>query len=107
MYAQTEIERQCRESIEVARLKWLVPLAGDDDEIVHLGYSRKELLVAFTPVCDQANWKKPIAGEIDLADVQVTVAAIAFYTGSLASVQLLNTGRCRISAAGYYLTCGP
>jgi hypothetical protein len=83
-----------------------VLIHGDDDEIVHFGFTRQQLKTAFAQVCDMANWKNPIASVIDLANVQVTMAAISFYTASLASVELLPDGRCSVKAAGYYAACG-
>lgn len=100
MRTQTLIERQCVEDLTVARL------AINEDEPIHFGYSRNQLKEAFDRVANRDNWKSPIDNIVALADVQVTMAAISFYTGSLPAVTLLPDGLCAVQAIGYYLAVG-
>lgn len=74
-------------------------------------YSREELLDAFNMVCNKANWKMPIHGEmIDKRDIDITREAIIFFTGSVPTfTQPFNNGfesQVIVKAAGYYAVCG-
>ena len=94
-------------------------------EEVYRGFTREELKAAFERVEPAGNWKLEIDATIRVglaglaASSKLLKAAVAFYTGSVATVALISDsshwtrGRpetesvlIRVTAAGYYRTIG-
>lgn len=72
-------------------------------------FTRQRLLDLFSVVANPDNWKVEIDATIDLAreDVEALKQAIVFFTGSEATIEYLGNGlEARVTAAGYYQTCG-
>ena len=68
----------------------------------YTNYTRSELRAAFEKVEDKSDWKNPIDATIDVAELDVTVNAIRFFTGTESNWQLIpNTSQVRIRAIGY------
>lgn len=76
--------------------------------------TRGDLTIAFNAVADKANWKMPIDARVDLDayTLAMVAEAVTFFTGSVAKFERLTgstTGgiaKYRVTAAGYYATCG-
>lgn len=76
------------------------------DRETHRGYVVRDLDRAFDLVAPSP-WKGPIDAEISAEAREITAAAIAFHTGSIATFAPLPNGRLRVTAAGYYAAIGP
>lgn len=80
------------------------------------GITRKEITAAFNLVAPRDNWKRPIDAtiEADLITIDVVREAVVFFTGSVAKVECVQPAalrvegpsKYRVTAAGYYATCG-
>ncbi len=73
--------------------------------------TRKQLMDAFNRVARQDNWKMPIDTTITLEplDREVVREAVIFFTGSVPKFEYAGCCgdlTCRVTAAGYYRTCG-
>lgn len=78
----------------------------NDDQPIHLGYSRNQLKDAFNKVQNTDNWKNPISALIKTEDVSIIDAAIGFYAGGGAVYKNCGGGFTRVMAPGYYATIG-
>jgi hypothetical protein len=56
------------------------------NDVVYDGWTRRELKNAFDKVCDPGDWKAPIHARVMRKDIDVTLAAIAFFTGTSGGV---------------------
>jgi hypothetical protein len=54
---------------------------------VYDGWTRKQLKDAFDKVCDPKDWKAPIYARVMRKNIDVTLAAIAFFTGTSGGVR--------------------
>jgi len=63
-------------------------------------FNEAELKAAFDAVKGH-DWKGPIVANIDVADLEVTLAAITFYTATDAKVYPSHGDTCIVEAAGY------
>lgn len=76
------------------------------------GVTRRELTAAFNRVAPRDNWKLPIDVTIDTTPEErlMIAEAITFFTGSVAKFEprgeLAPLSPFRITAPGYYATCG-
>lgn len=64
-----------------------------------------EMRAAFDKVCDKRDWKNPIRAVIADEAIEVTVAAIEFFTASKAKVTAMlgfGEGMSYLIAEGYY-----
>lgn len=78
-------------------------------EKVFGGYTKNELEEAFNKVRDPKDWKNPIFKRVWLPKLSVTLAAIIFFTGTVAKVQRFS-GRddATVTSEGYREgPCGP
>ncbi len=72
----------------------------------HGPFSVYEMDVAFTRVQDKDHWKNPVNAVVEADEVEVTRAAVAFYTGSEAHFEAREDGRVNVWAEGYYNAVG-
>lgn len=73
--------------------------------------TRRELTAAFNRVAPRTNWKRAIDTTIPLEplDREVVREAVIFFTGSVPKFEYAGCCgnlTCRVTAAGYYATCG-
>lgn len=71
-----------------------------------MNYTREQLLEAFTKVENKSNWKLPIDAVIQEEDMVVTSEAIIYFAGCKPTFELINGGRIRCKAVGYYEAVG-
>ena len=81
------------------------------DAVMVDGYTRRQLKRAFDAVCDPADWKAPISKAVLINDIEITLAAIRYFTGT-SPVAGVRKGRLYVDAIveskGYRLgPCGP
>jgi len=82
--------------------------ANKDSYTSYGGFEITDLKAAFDKVANPENWKLPIRDAVvRCEDVNITVVAIAFYTGSAARVTRIHgSDKCTINADGYYIAVG-
>lgn len=70
--------------------------------------TRGELSEAFSRVQDKKNWKNPISAVVALTDYEraLTEEAISFFAGSPSFFQIVDGGKYRVTAPGYYASVG-
>jgi hypothetical protein len=84
-----------------------------DEEVVFMGYTRKELKRAFEEVQNRENWKLPIDTVMiasvnptdDVPVISKVTAAVQFYTASTPTF-VREGAHWRVRAAGYYEAVG-
>ena len=74
-----------------------------EQEEVFRGFTLKELHDAFDKVKDPKDWKNPIRHTIDLSEINVTAAAIEFFTATDSTCQSSKDRKVVIEAPGYYI----
>lgn len=67
---------------KIAGEKILNALTSEDGQIVHKGFTREQLDQAFDLVCNPDDWKDVIDAHVSEGMVEVTVAAIEFFTAT-------------------------
>ncbi len=73
-----------------------------EEDAVFRGFSRPKLVEAFGKVSNPADWKAPIEIEILTMDVNITVAAIEFFTATPAEVlPAVRMGYSFVKSIGY------
>ena len=91
---QLEAEERAWEHTETDRSPW-----GE--------FTIATLRAAFDAVAPKGNWKDSIHATVRVADLSVTCAAIAFFTGSKPVIcNSMHAGWVNVTAAGYYAACG-
>lgn len=68
-------------------------------EKVYKGFTEKELRNAFDKVKDPTDWRNPIYRRVWIKKIDVTVAAIEFFTGAEVKKKLHPSGN------DYYVEC--
>lgn len=78
-----------------------------DNQIVHRGYTHKNLSEAFKLIEDKLNWKYPLHGVIDVCDFDICDAAAEYFTGAGITISGTNgTNMIGVYGPGYYQTIG-
>lgn len=79
----------------------------DMERKLTMGYGEPALRAAFDKVKNKDHWKLEIRAVIPATELDVTSAAVSFYTGSALQVmRQFKNGRVRVWAAGYYAAVG-
>lgn len=71
-----------------------------------MSYTREQLHEAFTKVENKSNWKLPIDAVIQEDEIDITTEAIIYFAGCKPTFELINGGRFRCQAVGYYEAVG-
>lgn len=78
----------------------------DAEEKVFKGYTEAELKAAFEKVCDPHDWKDPIVKRVPTNKMDLTIAAIEFYTATEVKVTAL-AGRDDVTVESIGYRAGP
>lgn len=80
------------------------------DQVVYMGFTKRELQEAFKLVENKTNWKLPIDAVLPavtpVEELNKINAAIIFFSGGGAAIHQTLDGW-RITAPGYYRNIGP
>jgi hypothetical protein len=75
--------------------------------VSNLGYTHRELDVAFNEICDKVNWKRPFTAIIPSVDYMLyNEASIYFTGGGIEIVQKQNDDKIVVNGKGYYFYIG-
>ena len=91
------------EMIDRSQSEWRFLHSDNVSELLFCGYTRAELEDAFDKVKHPDDWKEGNRAYVELGEMDVTEAAIRFYTGGSPYYEELQpTGRYMICFYGYY-----
>jgi len=72
------------------------------------GHAIAELRKAFEQVEDPEDWRGPISSLVEVADLDLVMTAISYFTGTEAVVEGFSDELRRVTSEGYRLgPCGP
>jgi hypothetical protein len=66
------------------------------------GFTEPQLRAAFEKVEDKTNWKNPIKAYIKPEEIEITKAAIEFFTATQATFKNIDINKVWVEAPGYY-----